>query len=226
MAKGGGNKKRYQYCTDPSEDILYFRALQGHSGRNLIDPSVQDNVLIENDFFEYIYHVGCAINLHSIINSRLIPGGQIWSKKQTVFFTSVDPRDEEHKDPDEIDLNAPRLAWYMHKAWKKHQNTVYWVDINIALKKGLKFFLSSTIVRYHSSRNTPSILYSESCSDEIWKSHIREGICVSSTSSKDFLDTLLDERIGFRSCSTTRTRSRSTIPKFLIKPTRSKPRSW
>ena len=47
MAKGGGNKKRYQYCTDPSgEEILYFRALQGHSGRNLIDPSVQDNVLI------------------------------------------------------------------------------------------------------------------------------------------------------------------------------------
>ena len=27
----------------------------------------------------------------------------------------------------------------MHKAWKKHQNTVYWVDINLALKKGLKF---------------------------------------------------------------------------------------
>ena len=30
MAKGGGNKKRCQYCTDPSGEILYFRALQGH----------------------------------------------------------------------------------------------------------------------------------------------------------------------------------------------------
>ena len=29
---------------------------------------------------------------------------------------------------------------YMHKAWKKHQNTVYWVDINFALKKGLQFY--------------------------------------------------------------------------------------
>ena len=28
----------------------------------------------------------------------------------------------------------------MHKAWKRHQNTVYWVDINLALKKGLKFY--------------------------------------------------------------------------------------
>ena len=43
-------------------------------------------------------------------------------------------------DPETIDLNAPRLAQYMHKAWKRHQNTVYWVDINLALKKGLKFY--------------------------------------------------------------------------------------
>ena len=40
MAKGGGNKKIFQYCTDPSgQQILYLRALQGHLGRNLIDPS-------------------------------------------------------------------------------------------------------------------------------------------------------------------------------------------
>ena len=31
---------------------------------------------------------------------------------------------KEHKDPDVIDLDAPRLAWYMQKVWKKHQNTV------------------------------------------------------------------------------------------------------
>ena len=50
MAGGGGNKKRLQYCTDPSgQEILYLRALQGHSGLNPIDP-LQDNVLIPNDF--------------------------------------------------------------------------------------------------------------------------------------------------------------------------------
>ena len=47
--------------------------------------------------------------------------------------------DKNHKDRDTIDLNAPRHAQYMHKAWKRHQNAVYWVDINLALKKGLKF---------------------------------------------------------------------------------------
>ena len=98
MAKGRGNKKRFQYCTDPSGEILYLRALQGHSGRNLIDPSLQDNVLIPNVFFEYIYHIGCTINLLSIINSGLISGGQNLSKRQTAFFTSVDPLNNEHRD--------------------------------------------------------------------------------------------------------------------------------
>ena len=81
MAGGGGNKKRFQYCTDSPGTILYLRDLQGHSGRSLIDPSLQDNVLIPYDFFEYIYHVGCATNLHSITNSGLIPGGQNFGKR-------------------------------------------------------------------------------------------------------------------------------------------------
>ena len=139
MAGGGGNKKRYQYCTDSSGIILYLRALQGHSGRNLIDPTLQDNVGIPSNFFQNIYHVGCAIILHSIINSGLIPGGQILNNRQTIFFLPVDPMDKKQKDPDTIDLHAPRHAQYMHKAWKRHQNAVYWVDINLALKKGLKF---------------------------------------------------------------------------------------
>ena len=122
MAAGGGAKRRFQYCTDDSGIIIYFRALQGHSGRNLIDPSLQDNVVIPSGFFQYIYHIGCGFNLHSIINSGLIPGGQNSSKRQTVFFLPVDPRDKSHKDPDEIDLNVPRHAQYLHNAWKRHQD--------------------------------------------------------------------------------------------------------
>ena len=38
MARGGGNKIRFQYCANSSGEILYLRALQGHSRRNLIDP--------------------------------------------------------------------------------------------------------------------------------------------------------------------------------------------
>ena len=140
MAGGGGNKKRYQYCTHSSGTIVNLRALQGHSGCNLIDPTLQDNVIIQSNFFQYIYHVGCAINLHSIINSGLTPGGQNLSNRQTVVFLHVDPMDKNHKDPDTIDLSVPRHAQYMHEAWKRHQDALYWVDINLAIKKGLTFY--------------------------------------------------------------------------------------
>ena len=51
-----------------------------------------------------------------------------------VFFTAVNPMDNEHKDPQELDLTQPRLAWYKQKTWKKHQNTVYWVDMKLDQK--------------------------------------------------------------------------------------------
>ena len=57
-----------------------------------------------------------------------------------MFFLPVNPLDKEHKDLDTIDLGAPRLAQCMHKAWKKHQNTLYWVDINLAQRKVSKFY--------------------------------------------------------------------------------------
>ena len=141
MAGGGGNKKRFQYCTDPlGQEILYLRALQGHSGRNPIDPTLQDNVLIPKKFFEYIYHIRFAVSLHSITNSGLIPGGQNSSReRETVFFTAVNPMNEDHRDPQELDLTKPRLASYKQK-WKRHQDTVYWVDIQLAQRKGLKFY--------------------------------------------------------------------------------------
>ena len=139
LAARGGAKRRYQYCTDVS-GIINFRALQGHSGRNLIDPSLQDNVVFPSNFFQHINHVGRAYNLHSIINSGLIPGGQKSSKRHTVFFLLVDPMDKSHQDPDDIDLNVPRHAQYLHNAWKRHQDAVYWVDINLATKKGLQFY--------------------------------------------------------------------------------------
>ena len=91
---------------------------------------------------------------------------------------------KEHRDPNIIDLKAPRHAQYMQKAWKKHQNTVFWVDINLALKKGLKFYQtrSNAIIL---TRNTPSLLYPESC----WRSRVRESICVTSASSEDLFET-------------------------------------
>ena len=108
-------------------------------------------MLIPDNFFKYIYHIGCAIKLHSITNSGLILGGQNFGReRQTVFFTAVNPMDKEHKDPYKLDLTQPRLAWYKQKTWKRHHDTVYWVDTKLAQRKGLKFYQtrSNAIILY------------------------------------------------------------------------------
>ena len=66
-------------------------------------------------------------------------GGQNSSKRQTVFFLPIDPRDKGRQDPAHIDYSVPRRAQYLHSAWKKHQDAVFWVDIDLAIRKGLTF---------------------------------------------------------------------------------------
>ena len=39
-----------------------------------------------------------------------------------------------------IDFTVPRRARYVHSAWKKHQDAVFWVDIDFAISKGLTFY--------------------------------------------------------------------------------------
>ena len=152
--------------------------------------------------------------------SGLIPGGQNLSNRQTVFFLLVDPMNKghkgnrqivffllvdpmnkEHKDLDTIELKAPRLAQCMHRAWKKHQTAVYWVDINLPLKR--IELLSDAIECNRSSRNTSSVLHSKSCYTEDWRSPFRKSIHVTSTSTKDLITPRMDKEIGFESCSTT-----------------------
>ena len=143
LSAGGVSKRRYQYCSDYLGSLIYLRALQGHSGSNLIDPTIQDNVLIGPGIFFHIYHVGSMgsnFNLHSIVSNGLILGGQNLSRRQSVFFLPVDPRKEDHKDLEYIDYSAPRLARYLQNAWKRHQDTVFWIDIDLGIREGLKFY--------------------------------------------------------------------------------------
>ena len=94
LAAGGGSKRRYQCCFDDSGVIVYLRAFQGHSGSNLIDPTLQDNVLIGTGIF------GCTVHFSSIINNGLVPGGQDLSRRQN----SSCPLIEETKVPEILNL--------------------------------------------------------------------------------------------------------------------------
>ena len=103
-----------------------------------------------------------------------------------VFFTAVNPMNKDHKDPQELDLTKPRLASYKQK-WKVHQDTEYWVDIQLAQRKGLKFYQtrSNAIILYDT---LPAYCISKVVvmnSEEI--NYLPEGICVASTTTEDFL---------------------------------------
>ena len=137
---------------DPNEDFSIAMIIREQSFTSVLFGDILEAIsliqryrtmclLIGIGIFLYIYHVGWTFNLHSIINNGLIPGGQDLSRRQTVFFLFVDPRDEHHKDPEYIDYSAPRLARYLQNAWKRHQDTVFWIDIDLGIiKEGLKFY--------------------------------------------------------------------------------------
>ena len=68
LAAGGGSKRKYQYCSDNLGTIIYFRALQGHSGSNLIDLTLQDNVLIGPGIIPL--HLPCGKHIQSILHCQ------------------------------------------------------------------------------------------------------------------------------------------------------------
>ena len=182
---------------------MYFRAAQGHAGRNLIDPLLQDSVVIQSNFFQYTYmsDVLSICILSSVLDYYLEV--KSLSNRQTVFFLLVDPMDKNHKDPDVIDLSVPRHAQYLHKTWKRHQDAVYWVDINLTIEIGLKFYQtgSNAII---SQETLPAYCIPKDVRMEKWRNHIRESIHVTPASSEDLLETRVEKRIGFRTCSTIR----------------------
>ena len=72
---------------------------------------LQDHVLLPKGFTEYIYHVGNASEINSIIRSGLIPGGRSLKRgRQSVFFTFTNPMEYDNsvgKTP--CDLTKPRI---------------------------------------------------------------------------------------------------------------------
>ena len=96
---------------------------RGHSGGTFVDPTLQDNVLIPEDFAEYIYHIGNVTDMHSITNSGPIPGGKrLRKERQCVFFTAVNSMDE-HRFPENAryDLDKAQIVADKNE-WKVRQN--------------------------------------------------------------------------------------------------------
>ena len=119
-----------------SRHIPYFKAIQGHSGGIAIDCELQDNLRLPEGFIDDIYHVGNASEVHSIIRSGLIPGGQSPKRgRQSVFFTTVKPMEDDNcMEETSCDLTKPRIVPFKN-TWKPHQNTVYRCNLELAQER-------------------------------------------------------------------------------------------
>ena len=178
LAKQKSQKKRFQHCVNPnsSEHFLYFRAIQGHSGGTLVDPPLQNNVLLPDDFAEYIYYVGNAHDMHSIIQCGLIPGGKSLKRdRHSVFFTAVNPMyTYQHQEEAQYDLDKPRTAVYKSTS-RIQQNSVYWCNLTVTQRKGLQFSQtrSNTITLFNTLR---AIRIEKTIFHEDWRRIVQQSI--------------------------------------------------
>ena len=161
LAKGGGPKKRFQCCFNPnsSKHFLFSRAIQGHSGGNLVDPALQDNVLLLEDFTEYIYHVGNVSEIHSIIRNGFIPRGRSLKKGQAIRVFDCSEPDGRRSN---YGRNSMRLGQAkdrsIHIFLGPHQKFRRQEQFKTRSKKRTAV-LSNTIARNRSVQHTACDLY-------------------------------------------------------------------
>ena len=146
-----------------STHFLYFRAIQGGSGGNLVDPALQDNVLLPEDFTEYIYHVGNVSEIPSIIRSGLIPQGKSLKKRDSairVFHCSEpDGRWSKHG------RNSMRLRQAKDRTIQKYLETSSKVWYIGAIQSSLRR-KDCNIIKHH---HTQSLCLQHTTCDLYWE---------------------------------------------------------
>ena len=168
LTKEGGPKKRFQYCLNPnsSKHFLYFRASQGHSGGTLVDPTLQDNVLLLDVFAEFVYHIGNAHDKHSVIQGGLIPGGK--SQKGQAISVFHSPVVRQTKSGRCSIRSGPTQNRGVQKYVEKSSTCSTLVQSEARSKRSIAV-LSNTIPRNRSVQHTTCDLYWESGVHEDWR---------------------------------------------------------
>ena len=126
---GGGHKKRYQYCTVSSGTILYLRSLQGHSGQSYW--SFMTGQCLDSGRFLQVHLSRRMCNQFTFEHQFRIDIRRSKFEQQTANNTRILARSTwEHR--------------VLHNTRTKHERDMRtqknWFNINLAQKKGLKFY--------------------------------------------------------------------------------------
>ena len=150
----------WQEEEDKRKDFSIVLILQEQFCSSELSKVIQDAILL----ILFPVHIPCRMCFQFAIYHQF--GTNTWRSKfepQTdSIFLLVDLMDKNHKDPDVIDLNVPRRAQYVHKAWNRHQDAVFLGRHQSCSEQRINI-LSDSIECNHPSRDTSSLLYSESC---------------------------------------------------------------
>ena len=63
-----------------------------------------------------------------------------FEQKTNGVFDGPDSHAWESQGPARVWLTKPRLASFQQKKWRRHKDTVCWVSLQVAQRKGLKFY--------------------------------------------------------------------------------------
>ena len=136
------------------KNLWYIRAIQGHTGGNLMALVLMGHVAIPYKWKEFLFHRGGSYDVTSILKSGLIAGGRE-SKEggQTIFFTLLNPSGyNPHEEGPCDDPSKPRKVQYQSK-WQNSQDAVYCVNLARAHEEAPSDDLSiPRKVHYHSTR--------------------------------------------------------------------------
>ena len=70
----GTSKTRFQYCQNSCDTLLKIRAIERHTGRDVIEPELMGHVATLFDWKQFLFHRRCSFNLESILEAGLIAG--------------------------------------------------------------------------------------------------------------------------------------------------------
>ena len=165
------------------EQVVYFRALEGHSGTQFYWPFItgqccDSEQLLHIYLFYWMWIQSSFYHQFWIIIWR----SEFKQETNSTLSCRLILGNKDHKDPEKIDVNVPRHAQYLHNAWKRHQDAENWVDINLALKKGLKFYQTraSAIIL---QETLPAYCVPKVVRLKNWRSLLRKSIHVTSTTT-------------------------------------------
>ena len=87
----GSYKTRFEICKDSEEDLVYIRAIEGHSGGMVIHSELMNYVQILYKWKHFIYHMDRARDQYSIAEAGLVARGK--ESKEGSQTTPLDPFD-------------------------------------------------------------------------------------------------------------------------------------